>query len=134
MTTFHDTPQATIAYDEIGTGPPVVLLASGAHDRHDFDEVRAILGQHFRTIAADWPGHGESPAPRSPMSAMAFADLAEALVEQVAPDGAILVGNSVGGFSAARLAIRRPELVRGLVLVDSGGFVGRPLHVRAFCA
>ena len=45
-----------------------------------------------------------------------------------------MVGNSVGGFAAARLAIRRPELVRGLVLVDSGGFLGRSPQVRAFCA
>jgi pimeloyl-ACP methyl ester carboxylesterase len=68
------------------------------------------------------------------MSAMAFADIAEALVERVAPDGAIVIGNSVGGFSAARLAVRRPELVRGLVIIDGGGFVGRPPHVRALCA
>jgi pimeloyl-ACP methyl ester carboxylesterase len=45
-----------------------------------------------------------------------------------------VVGNSVGGFSAARLAIRRPELVKGLVLIDSGGFAGRPPHVRIVCA
>jgi len=65
---------------------------------------------------------------------MRFADVTEELVERLAPAGAVLVGNSVGGFAAARLAIRRPELVRGLVLVDSGGFLGRPPQVRAFCA
>jgi pimeloyl-ACP methyl ester carboxylesterase len=65
---------------------------------------------------------------------MAFADVAEEAVERLAPEGAIVVGNSVGGFAAARLAIRRPELVRGLVIVDGGGFAGRPPHVRAFCA
>ena len=46
----------------------------------------------------------------------------------------MVLGNSVGGFAAGRLAIRRPELVKGLVLVDAGGFGGRPLYVRAFCA
>ena len=56
---------------------------------------------------------------------MRFADVAEELVERLAPEGAVVVGNSVGGFAAGRLAIRRPELVRGLVLVDSGGFLGR---------
>jgi pimeloyl-ACP methyl ester carboxylesterase len=58
-------------------------------------------------------------------------------VEAVAGEcggGAVVVGNSVGGYSAARLAIRRPDLVRGLVLIDSGGFAPRPPHVRAFCA
>ena len=63
-----------------------------------------------------------------------FADVAAELVERLAPDGAVVVGNSIGGFAAGRLAIRRPELVRGLVLIDSGGFLGRGLQVRAFCA
>ena len=64
---------------------------------------------------------------------MAFADVAEEIVARLAPEGAVVIGNSVGGFAAARLAIRRPELVRGLVLIDSGGFGGRPPQVRLFC-
>src|SRR5205807_1724298 len=94
----------------------------------------ALLPARLRTIAIDWPGHGESPAPVGRMSVTAFADIAEAVVARLAPEGAIVMGNSVGGFSAARLAIRRPELVRGLVIVDGGGFVGRPPWVRVFCA
>ena len=129
-----ETASGPIAYDEQGTGSPVVLLPSGAHDRHDFDELRALLPPRFRTIALDWPGHGSSPLGEEPASAMRFADVTEQIVEQLAPQGAIVVGNSVGGFSAARLAIRRPELVKGLVLVASGGFGGRPPHVRAVCA
>jgi pimeloyl-ACP methyl ester carboxylesterase len=129
-----DTPTGPIAYDERGSGDTVVLLASGAHDRHDFDELRALIPERLRTIALDWPGHGESPPGDAPGSAMHLADVAEHVVQRLAPGGAVVLGNSVGGFSAARLAIRRPELVRGLVIVDGGGFVGRPPHVRAFCA
>jgi pimeloyl-ACP methyl ester carboxylesterase len=130
-----DTPTGPVAYDEQGSGPDtLVLLASGAHDRHDFDELRALLPGHWRTIALDWPAHGQSPAGKGPATAMRLADVAEHVVEQLAPDGAIVLGNSVGGFSAARMAIRRPELVRGLVIVDGGGFVGRPPQVRVFCA
>lgn len=44
-----------------------------------------------------------------------------------------MLGSSVGGFAAARLAIRRPEAVRALVLVDDGGFGDYPLGVRLFC-
>lgn len=129
-----ETPSGPIAYDERGDGLPIVMLSSGSHDRHDYDGLRNRLPSHFRTIAPDWPAHGESPPIPGPASAMRFADIAEELVEQLAPGGAIVVGNSVGGFAAARLAIRRPELVRGLVLVDSGGFLGSPPQVRAFCA
>ena len=130
-----DTPTGRIAYDEQGSGDEtLVLLPSGAHDRHDFDELRALLPERWRTIAIDWPGHGESPAGNGPGSAMRLADVAEHVVERLAPEGAIVLGNSVGGFAAGRLAIRRPELVKGLVIVDGGGFAGRPPHVRAFCA
>jgi pimeloyl-ACP methyl ester carboxylesterase len=129
-----DTPTGQVAYDEQGSGDTLVMLASGAHDRHDFDELRALIPPRLRTIALDWPGHGESPPGDAPASAMHLANVAEQVVERLAPDGAIVIGNSVGGFSAARLAIRRPELVKGLVIVDGGGFAGRPPHVRAFCA
>lgn len=134
LVALFETASGPIAYDEQGKGNPIVLLSSGAHDRHDWDGLRGLLPPHFRSIAPDWPAHGESPAGDGAATAMRFADLAEELVRQLAPDGAVVVGNSVGGFAAARLAIRRPELVRGLVLVDSGGFLGRPLQVRAFCA
>jgi pimeloyl-ACP methyl ester carboxylesterase len=129
-----ETSTGPIAYDVRGEGNPIVLLSSGAHDRHDYDGLRELLPSRFRSIAADWPAHGESPIGEGPASAMRFADLAEQLVEKLAPEGAIVVGNSVGGFAAGRLAIRRPTLVRGLVLIDSGGFAGHPLKDRAFCA
>lgn len=134
MSPTLDTSTGPISYDVRGEGESVVLLSSGAHDRHDWDELRALLPRRFRTVAIDWPGHGESPAGHGPASAMRFADVAEEAVSKLAVDGAILVGNSVGGFSAARLAIRRPELVKGLVIVDGGGFAGRSPLVRVFCA
>jgi pimeloyl-ACP methyl ester carboxylesterase len=134
MTSLIDTPAGQIAYDARGQGDTLVMLSSGAHDRHDYDELRARLGERFRTIAIDWPGHGESPAPRVPAGVSSFADAAESVVEQLVPEGAVVIGNSVGGFSAARLAIRRPELVRGLVIVDGGGFAPRTPIVRGFCA
>jgi pimeloyl-ACP methyl ester carboxylesterase len=127
-------PSGTVAYDEHGTGPIIVLLPSGAHDRTDFDELRARLPETVRTIAMDWPGHGDSPAPIVPGTVTSYADIAEQFVAHIAPDGAVLVGNSIGGFSAGRLAARRPELVTGLVLIDSGGFARSGAFGRVFCA
>jgi pimeloyl-ACP methyl ester carboxylesterase len=128
-----ETPHGAVAYDQIGDGSPIVLLPSGAHGHHDYDELRALLPARFRSISLDWPAHGDSPSGRCAASAMRFADIAEELVATLAPGGAVVVGNSVGGFSAARLAIRRPELVQGLVVIDGGGFLGRPAQVRLFC-
>ncbi|WP_272476661.1 alpha/beta fold hydrolase [Baekduia alba] len=134
--TSLQTPSGPIAYDEQGdpSGLPIVLLPSGAHDRHDFDVLRERLPERFRTIALDWPGHGESLLGDSPFTVTRAADVTEALVAQLAPQGAVVLGNSVGGYSATRLALRRPELVQGLVIVDGGGFGTYPPPVRLFCA
>jgi pimeloyl-ACP methyl ester carboxylesterase len=136
MTTLVETSNGALAYDVLGSddGPPVILLPSGGHNRHDYDELRALVQGQLRTIALDWPGHGESPPGRGVLSAMRMAAVAEEAIAQLAPEGAIVLGNSVGGFAAASLAIRRPELVRGLILVDSGGFARRSPLVLGFCA
>jgi len=125
-----------LAFDELGAGPGLLLLPAGAHDRHDWDGVRPALAERFRTIALDWPGHGDSPMPPAPWraSAATFADAVEDVVDALDLAPVALVGNSVGGFAAARLAIRRPQAVSALVLVDSGGFAGPTLRSRAFCA
>ncbi len=111
-----------------------MLLPSGAHSRRDYDALRDLLPDDVRTIALDWPAHGDSPPSEHAASAMTFADLAEQAIARLAPAGAVVYGNSVGGFAAARLALRRPELVRGLVLADTGGFLPVTPVVRAFCA
>jgi pimeloyl-ACP methyl ester carboxylesterase len=140
MTETIDTSTGPIAYDlrHAAPGspelPPLVLLPSGGHDHHDFDELRSRLPE-MTTIAVDWPAQGDSPPlAAGPASAMRLADLAEELIAKLAPGGAIVAGNSVGSFAAGRLAVRRPELVRGLALIDGGGFSGRSPASRLFCA
>jgi len=127
-----------VVVDELGSGPTVLLLPAAAHLRGDWDLVRPALAAEFRTIAVDWPGHGDSPAPDPGWAATAagFADVVEDVVDHVrAGDEPVgLLGNSVGGFAAARFAARRPADAGALVLVDSGGFVPITALVRAFGA
>ena len=125
----------SIAYERCGDGPPVVLLHGNAHDRHDYDAVLPALAREFAVFAVDWPGCGESPAPPAPRASTAcgLADVLPEVVERLDVAPAILIGNSVGGFSAARLALTHPALVRALVLVDSGGFTAHNFVSRAFC-
>jgi pimeloyl-ACP methyl ester carboxylesterase len=124
-----------IAYSENGSGPTVLLLHATLHDRHDFDPILETLARRYRTIAVDWPGHGDSDPvdPNIEPSAPLFADVLEDVVDGLGLTGAVLIGNSVGGFAAARLAITRPECVAGLVLVNTGGFVPLGPMTRAFC-
>jgi len=123
-----------IAYDVRGSGPTVVFLPSGAHRRRDYDELRDMLPERFRSISVDWPGHGESAAASWTADELGLAGLVEEILDQLAPDGAVLVGNSIGGNVAARIAVRRPALVSGLMLIDSGGFEPSRLPSRMFCA
>jgi pimeloyl-ACP methyl ester carboxylesterase len=124
-----------VAFESQGSGPPLVLLHSVGHDHHDFDDVVPELAKHFRTIAVDWPGHGASDMFDPPTSATTagMCDALEDVVTALRLPPALLLGNSVGGTAALRLAARRPDRVRALVLVDNGGLAGRSALVRAFC-
>lgn len=124
-----------VAVHERGAGAPVVLLHAIGHDHRDFDAIVPTLAASHHVLAVDWPGHGGSPAPASPatLSATDFADALEDLTAALDLGPAAFLGNSVGGFAAARLAARHPERVSALVLVDPGGFGELGWLERAFC-
>jgi pimeloyl-ACP methyl ester carboxylesterase len=128
-----------VAYSDTGTGPILVLLHATLHatlhDRHDYDPVLAALAASHRVVAVDWPGHGESDADAGgrQVTAPLLADVLEQVVLEKDMRHLRLIGNSVGGFAAARLAIRHPDRVAGLVLVDNGGFGANNPITRTFC-
>jgi pimeloyl-ACP methyl ester carboxylesterase len=106
---------ATIRWFEGGEGPPLLLLHGFGGAAWNWTALAPLLAGR-RVLIPDLPGHGGSsplPAP----SLAGFADAVAALVEE--PVG--VVGHSLGGVVALRLAERRPELVRGLVLAAPAG-------------
>lgn len=111
----------------------MVLLHANLHDRHDFDPIAPSLAKTHRVIAIDWPGHGDSDEYRS-VTAHALANVLEEVVGQLDVRRAVFIGNSVGGYAAARLAIRQPDRVASLVLVNTGGFVKSTVLTRAASA
>lgn len=125
-----------VAYEEQGTGVPLVLLHANPGDHRDYESILPALSSQYRTIAVDWPGYGQSPSPQSPgsASAMLMADVLEDIVAALNLEPAIFLGNSVGGYAAARLAITQPERVRALVLVAPGGFTPHNVFTRLFCS
>jgi len=116
-----------------GAGPPLVLLhgASGSWT-HWIHNVLPLAG-HFRVLAADMPGYGDSDAPPEPHTADALADLVVAGIDQIAPPPAVLdlagfsLGAIIGGLVAARLGAR----VRRFVLLGPGGLGLEPAPVRS---
>jgi len=79
-------------------------------------------GFGHRVIALDLPGFGRSPMPPGgEVSITGYADLIDALLEQLGVESAAVVGNSMGGFISAELAIRHPQRVERLVLISPAG-------------
>jgi pimeloyl-ACP methyl ester carboxylesterase len=112
-----------LAHDELGTGPPVVLLHAGVADRTMWSEhLAAIAGAGHRVIALDLPGFGESPVP---VLDEPWADVLETM-DALDVAAAALVGNSWGGAVALRVAVVAPGRVSALVLVSSPGSDSEP--------
>src|SRR4029450_5793170 len=108
-------------YDEQGQGEPLVLLHGGAVDARFFDGNVEELAQRFRVVTTDLWGHGRSPDREGPFSLESYATDVTELIERVAGGSAPVLGHSIGAAVALTLPLRRPGLVRRLVLV-SGGF------------
>ena len=92
----------TLAYDRVGSGPPLVLLHGVGHRRQAWNAVIPLLRNRRELIMVDLPGHGESPpfrpGGRDPVQAMAE-DVIEFLAE-LGLDRPHLAGNSLGGALA----------------------------------
>src|SRR6201988_2075414 len=87
----------TVSYIDEGSGPPIVLLHAALHDRTDFAPVTGELAKGRRVLALDWPGHGESALPTTPLGAVEFGDLLVEFADRQDLSNAVIVGNSVGG-------------------------------------
>jgi pimeloyl-ACP methyl ester carboxylesterase len=74
-----------------------------------------------RVITLDLPGCGHSPMPRETISIAGYARMLDRLLDQLGVDAAAVVGNSMGGFIGAELAITFPQRVERLVLVSAAG-------------
>ncbi len=99
-----------------GAGTPIVLIPGLPGTAEDFEKVTPLLAGH-RTIAIDRPGYGYSSGGYHPIERQLVA--IEQLLDRLAIRKAVLVGHSYGGTIALAFAARRPERVRGLVLVDA---------------
>lgn len=129
-------PHGTVHYSEQGVGTPLLLLHANPGDSRDFDAITPTLSDNFRVIRLDWPGYGQSPAPSDPqhVSAMFFYEVLKDFIAALMLPPTILIGNSVGGYAAARLAIEAPDRVLALVLVSPGSFTPQNWLTRTFCA
>jgi pimeloyl-ACP methyl ester carboxylesterase len=102
-----------------GAGPPLLLVHGFGGAAWNFDELAPLLHGR-RLLIPDLPGHGGS-APLPAPSLAAFADVLGDLLDAEGARQADVFGHSLGGVVALRLAARRPERVRRLILAAAAG-------------
>lgn len=114
-----------IHLSEAGSGPVVLMLhggGPGASGTSNYSKNIESLAQHYRVIVPDMPGYGQSTKGldnKDPFGDLAMSMLG--LLDALKIDRAHVIGNSLGGACALRMAIERPQAVGRLVLMGPGG-------------
>jgi pimeloyl-ACP methyl ester carboxylesterase len=116
--TVQDRPVNVI---DLGDGPAIVFVHGLSGSWPNWLEQLPVFARGHRVIAMDLPGFGHSPMPREPITISAYARILDGLLETLGVSAATLVGNSMGGFVSAELAIAYPQRVERLALVSAAG-------------
>jgi pimeloyl-ACP methyl ester carboxylesterase len=106
-----------LAVHSSGSGVPLLLLHGFPLD-HGMWAAQEPLADHLRLVVPDQRGFGASAGP-GPASVEQLADDAAALLEALHCGPAVVCGLSMGGYVAQHLAVRHPDRVAALVLVDT---------------
>ena len=106
---------------ELGSGPPVIFIHGLSGCWQNWLENIPFFARDHRVVAVDLPGFGHSEMPAEELSISGYADTIDVLMDELGIDTARIVGNSMGGFIGAELAIQHPARVERLVLVAAAG-------------
>ncbi|MDO8185358.1 alpha/beta fold hydrolase [Conexibacter sp. JD483] len=119
-----------LAYDRIGSGPPLVLVHGLGGERHVWEPLLAPLGEHHTLVIPDLPGFGASPQlpAYEPATAAALAASVARLLDELGIVEADVVGNSLGGWVSLELALL--GRARTVTALCPAGFWTRPLGPR----
>jgi len=109
------------AVDETPDVPPLIFIHGLSGCWQNWLEQIPQFARDRRVIAVDLPGFGHSEMPSEEISMSGYADAIDALMQDLGIDAAQIVGNSMGGFIGAELAIQHPARVERLVLVAAAG-------------
>lgn len=107
-------------------GAPVVFSNSLGTDMRLWDPILPLLPKGLRIIRYDKRGHGLSSCPTGPYSMGALVTDVERLMDLLGVRDSVFVGLSIGGMTAQGLAVKRLDLVRAVVLSNTGLKIGTP--------
>jgi 3-oxoadipate enol-lactonase len=129
---------ATIAYTDTGTpvGSPNATTIVFGHgllfSGWVFHPQIAALREHYRCVAIDWRGQGDTPATADGYDMDTLTEDAVSLIRELDVAPVHWVGLSMGGFIGQRIAARHGELFRSLTLLDSSAGPEEPSKVSAY--
>jgi len=109
-----------VFYEKGGHGEPVLLIHGLGSSTEDWDLQVAVLKRDFTVITYDVRGHGKTSKPAGKYSVPQFADDAAKLIRQLDLGPVHVMGLSMGGMIGFQLVADHPELVRSLIIVNSG--------------
>src|SRR5512146_685391 len=112
-------PQLRVAVQGQGEGVPVMLAHALGLDLTMWDALAGELASQRAVLRYDQRGHGGSAVPRGPYTMDELVDDAARLIREWGRGPVAFVGLSMGGMVAQGLAVRYPELVRGIVVANS---------------
>jgi pimeloyl-ACP methyl ester carboxylesterase len=110
-----------VHYLKSGGGPPVLLLHGGASDARDWLGLMEALPGRFTFYAPDMIGFGRSERKEAGYYLTDFSDFAAELIDKLGLGRPAVVGHSFGARVGLDVALRYPEKVSKLVLVDAAG-------------
>jgi pimeloyl-ACP methyl ester carboxylesterase len=114
----HDT---TIAWGELGHGPPLVLLHGLLDSHRTWRRAAVPLAQHFRLLMPDLPGCGRSGRPDAPYSLSWHAEVLAHWMAAIGVESAHVCGHSYGAGVGQWMLLEQRARVRRLALVSAGG-------------
>jgi len=109
-----------LSYDEVGSGKETIVFSHGLLlNKAIFQKQIDLLKEDYRCIAFDFRGHGQSQVTKGGYGMDSLTNDVIALIETLDCGPCHYVGHSMGGFVGFRLALRRPDLLRSLILISS---------------
>jgi pimeloyl-ACP methyl ester carboxylesterase len=120
-----------IAYKDEGAGQVILCLHALGHSSKDFTSLYNLPLEKYRIISLDFPGQGHSSASSVPASSSFYYTIANKFIDQLELKNIIVVGNSIGGAVAMRIASSNPN-VKLLSLSNPAGLDKRGLIAPLF--
>jgi len=114
--------RGTIAYEETGSGPPLVFVHGVFVNNLLWSKVIPLLSDRFRCIAPNWPLGSHSIPLGTPLTPYVVADMIGEFCDALDLKDVTLVGNDTGGALCQMVVLRRPELVSRMVLTNCDAY------------